>query len=116
MTLKQVADAMNRNESHPSRWENGKLVPSAEDIGALLHILNITGEERERIIQLSREMDNPDWVAPGVGKQFAALIEAERDAIEIINVEPMVIPGLLQTEVYAYSIISSWWQFGTGST
>jgi transcriptional regulator with XRE-family HTH domain len=35
LTLKQVADAMQRAESHPSRWEYGKLIPSAEDLGAL---------------------------------------------------------------------------------
>ncbi|HEY0803925.1 MAG TPA: helix-turn-helix transcriptional regulator, partial [Pseudonocardiaceae bacterium] len=107
MTLRQVADAMGRNESHPSRWENGKLVPSAEDIGALVHILGIGGDERDRIIHLAREMDNVDWVAPGIGKQLAALIEAERVAVEIVSVEPLLVPGLLQTEEYAYSIIEA---------
>ncbi|HEX9337624.1 MAG TPA: helix-turn-helix transcriptional regulator, partial [Pseudonocardiaceae bacterium] len=107
MTLRQVADAMGRHESHPSRWENGKLVPSAEDIGALVHILGIRGEERDRIIGLAREMDSVDWVAPGIGKQLAALIETERTAVEIVNVEPLLVPGLLQTEEYAYNIIEA---------
>jgi transcriptional regulator with XRE-family HTH domain len=107
MTLKQVAEAMNRNESHPSRWENGKLVPSAEDLGALLHILKITGDERESIIQLSREMGIPDWAA-AAGNQFAVLLETEREATAITNVESSVIPGLLQTEDYAYNIIMAY--------
>jgi transcriptional regulator with XRE-family HTH domain len=107
LTLKQVADALGRHESHASRWETGKLVPSAEDLGALLQILDIRGDERERIIQLAREIDSPDWVAPGISKQLAALIETERVAKEIINIEPQLIPGLLQTEDYAYRIIEA---------
>lgn len=105
--MKQVAEAIGRHESHASRWENGKLVPSAEDLGALVQILGIRGDERERLIQLAREMDSADWVAPGIGKQLAALIEAERSAFEIVSVEPLLVPGLLQTEEYAYNIIEA---------
>jgi transcriptional regulator with XRE-family HTH domain len=105
MTLRQVADAVGRAESHTSRWENGKLIPSAEDLGALLVILGISGDERERLIQLAHEIDNPDWVAAGIDKQLAALIETERIAKQIVFVEPTLVPGLLQTGEYAYSII-----------
>jgi transcriptional regulator with XRE-family HTH domain len=105
LTLKQVAEATRRAESHASRWENGHLVPTSEDLGAMLHIFDIIGEERDRVIQLKREIENPDWVAPGIGEQLAALTENERDAKTIIYVEPQLIPGLLQTEDYAYRII-----------
>jgi hypothetical protein len=62
-------------------------------------------------LQLARDAADPNWVAPGVDKQLAALIEDERTARRIVNVQPLLIPGLLQTEEYARSIM-----VGAGTT
>jgi Domain of unknown function (DUF5753) len=66
----------------------------------VLVVLRVTGEERGQLLQLARDAADPNWVVPGVAKQLAALIQDEEVATHIVNVQPLVIPGLLQTEDY----------------
>ncbi|MDV6014075.1 helix-turn-helix transcriptional regulator [Haloechinothrix sp. LS1_15] len=112
LTTTQLGKQLGRSHTHVSRWENGKLAPSAEDTAAVLGILGVTGEERDRLLDLARAAADPNWVAPGVDKQLAALREYERTASMIIDVEPMLIPGLMQTPAYARQIIT---EFGATS-
>ncbi|MEU6270795.1 Scr1 family TA system antitoxin-like transcriptional regulator [Saccharopolyspora shandongensis] len=49
-------------------------------------------------------------MAPGIDKQLAALTEYERTAQTIINIEPLMIPGLLQTYDYARHIMVAYGQ------
>jgi transcriptional regulator with XRE-family HTH domain len=105
MTVAGVAEALGYHHSTVSRWERGESMPSEADTGAFLALLGTTGEERERLIELARHDDVIDWVAPGIGKQLAALIEYEKTARTIIEVNPLLIPGLLQTREYARSIM-----------
>lgn len=90
-----------------SHWESGRRPPSAEDVAGLLGILNVTGEERDQLLQLARDASDPNWVTPGLDKQLAALIEYERTATIITEVNPLLIPGLLQTRDYAHSIMQA---------
>ena len=96
-----------RTSSHIARWENGKLIPSVEDTATLLQALGVRGEERARLLELARDARDPNWLAPGVDRQFAALTEYERTATTIINVEPLIIPGLMQTYDYARELIAA---------
>jgi hypothetical protein len=66
----------------------------------------VTGDERDRLLQLARDATDPNWVAPGVGTSPPSP-EYERTATNITNVEPLMIPGLLQTADYARSIMLS---------
>lgn len=96
-----------RTSSHIARWENGKLIPSIEDTATLLQALGVQGDERARLLDLARDARDPNWVAPGVDRQLAALTEYERTADRIVNVEPLVIPGLMQTYDYARELIAA---------
>jgi transcriptional regulator with XRE-family HTH domain len=105
MTVARLADALGYHHSTISRWERGESTPSEADTAAVLAILGITGEERDHVVDLARHDDIPDWVAPGIGKQLAALIEYERIAHTITEVNPLLIPGLLQTREYSLSLM-----------
>ncbi|MGW1679831.1 helix-turn-helix domain-containing protein [Saccharopolyspora sp. NPDC002376] len=111
MSTQALGTKLGRSHTHISRWENGKLTPSEADTGAVLGILGVTGEERERLLQLAKDAGDPNWVAPGVDRQLAALTEYERTARTITDVQPLLIPGLLQTADYARSIM-----IGSGTT
>ena len=104
MTLQQLAAQLDRSHSDISRWENGRRLPSEADTAAVLGILGVTGVERNQLLQLARDAADPNWVAPGVDKQLAAHIEDEKTALRMINVQPLIIPGLLQTEDYARAL------------
>lgn len=111
MTTHQLGRQLDRSHTHVSRWETGKLTPSETDTSAVLGILGVTGEERDRLLKLARDAGDPNWVAPGVDRQLAALTEYERTAHTIVDVQPLLIPGLLQTAEYARSIM-----IGAGAT
>jgi transcriptional regulator with XRE-family HTH domain len=88
-----------------SRWETGKRVPTSEDVATLLGALRVIGEERERLLAMTRQAQDPNWVAPGVDRQLTALIDFEQTATTIVDVSPLVMPGLLQTADYARVIM-----------
>ncbi|SRR6266567_1485637 len=104
-TVIQVAEVLGMHHSTISRWERGDTMPDEADTSALLTIYGIIGEERDRLLELARHDKTPDWVAPGIGKQLAALIDHERRAAQITEVNPLLIPGLVQTRDYAKSLM-----------
>lgn len=109
--MQQLAAQLDRSHSDISRWENGRRLPSEADSAAVLGILGVTGGERNQLLQLARDAADPNWVAPGVDKQLAAHIEDEKTALHMVNVQPLIIPGLLQTEDYARALM-----IGDGAT
>jgi transcriptional regulator with XRE-family HTH domain len=112
MTQRALASAIGRRaSSHIARWESGELSPSETDTATVLGVLRVTGSERDRLLELARAAADPNWIAPGVDKQLAALMEYERTAERITDVSPLLIPGLLQTGDYARAIM-----FGAGAT
>lgn len=90
------------------RWESGERSPRPTDVAAVLGALGVDHEVREELIELSRNSDGRHWVASGLPeqkRQLAALLELERDAARIVNVSPLLVPGLLQSSGYARAII-----------
>src|SRR5690606_18027389 len=97
---------------HPtlSYWERGARVPSPEDVAAILATLGITGEERERILDLARHASEPNWLAagvPGMSPGLAGVLDCERTATKITDWSPLLMPGLLQTSDYARVILAN---------
>lgn len=108
LTTRQLGKKLNRSGSHISRWETGKLVPSEADTATVLSVLGINeGDDRDQLLELARDAADPNWVAVGVHRHLAVLAEYERTATTITNVQPLMIPGLLQTADYARSIMLS---------
>jgi transcriptional regulator with XRE-family HTH domain len=98
-----------------SNWETCQRLPSPEDVASLLTALDIVGDskvsidaaEKERLLDLARHAAEPNWLTigmPGIPQQLAGAVESERAASAIVEWEPMVIPGLLQTADYARAI------------
>jgi Domain of unknown function (DUF5753) len=73
-------------------------------VRALLELYGVTGPERNGLIQLARDARQPGWwhsfrdVLPN---PYEVYIGLEAGAAAIRNFEPVVVPGLLQTEDYA---------------
>jgi transcriptional regulator with XRE-family HTH domain len=105
LTTRQLGQRTGRSSSHISRWETGRLIPSETDVATVLAVLGVTGLERDRLLELAHDAADPNWIAPGVDRQLAALAEYERTARTIMEVEPQLIPGLLQTGGYARAVM-----------
>ncbi len=106
LTQEKAAESLRRNRSHVSRFERGQLVPSPDDVAAMLDLYKVTGALYDHLMRMAHEAANADWIVPGVDRNFAALMAVERDARRIVNVQPLRIPGPLQTEAYARAIMA----------
>ncbi|MGH3860251.1 helix-turn-helix domain-containing protein [Actinokineospora sp.] len=108
-TLEDVCVPLGVSTSTISRLENGKREPTSEEVAAILAVLGVTGDERNRLVDLARgglgssgmvEHSNPT-------RQSRTYLGFETQASMITNFEPLLIPGLAQTPEYARAVISA---------
>jgi transcriptional regulator with XRE-family HTH domain len=110
LSARQLAIKLGVAHTTVGRWESGERGPRPTDVATVLTALGASNELREELVELSRDSDGRHWVASGLPeqqRQLAALLELERDANRIVNVSPLLIPGLLQTSGYARAIIGA---------
>jgi len=108
-TQEQVAAAMDWSLSKVIRIENGSVGISTNDLKALLRLYQVTDAERtDELVALGRAGRERSWwsgyreVAP---QSLLQLIGYESAAFVTRNFETLLVPGLLQTEEYARTII-----------
>lgn len=88
-----------------SVWEKGHRLPSVEDVSAILALLGVTGEKRDRIRTLARNAREPNWLASS--SALTGLLTFEKAATKITTWSPLLIPGLLQTPDYIRAIMEA---------
>jgi transcriptional regulator with XRE-family HTH domain len=110
LTQEQVAAAMDWSLSKLIRIENGTVGISMNDLKAILGHYKITDEGRTaELLALSRGARERSWwnTYRDIPPRLVQLIEYESAAMIIRNFQPLLIPGLLQTEEYATTTIRS---------
>jgi transcriptional regulator with XRE-family HTH domain len=100
-----LAAQLGRSHSDVSRYENGKQGMDEATLGAILGVLGVTGAELDEARELHSRISDPNWLALGVGRQLAVVREYEDSADQIVNVQPQLIPGPLQTRPYALIVM-----------
>ena len=106
-----VAAALKWSASKISRYERARTGLRPREVERLLDYYEITGQRRELLLGLAEDAAQKGWweefsdSLSGDYQQFICL-EHEATSIAIWHVD--VVPGLLQTEVYARHIISSY--------
>ena len=109
LTGKQAAQMLSWSPSFVSLLLSGKRGASELDIAAFLGVCRVKGPERDRLLALCREQDNPGWLqqhGSRMPKQLVTLIDHENKAVAISVFEAIFVPGLLQTGEYARAVIS----------
>ncbi|WP_156038279.1 helix-turn-helix domain-containing protein [Actinoalloteichus caeruleus] len=109
MSGREFAGLLGINQSTLSRIENGhSAIARTFVLGALAH-LGVADEERARILDMMRPDDDQAWLARGsaLPKALEMLIQFERSAQAIVDVSPLLVPGLLQTRAYATAVFES---------
>ena len=107
MSREEVARRLEWSTSTLFRIETGRSRPQPGNVRSLLELYGVTGAERDGLIQLTRDARQPGWwhsfrdVLPN---PYEVYIGLEAGAASIRNFEPVVVPGLLQTEEYAREI------------
>ncbi|MEV6926041.1 helix-turn-helix transcriptional regulator [Dactylosporangium sp. NPDC051485] len=97
------------SESKISRMELGRVGFKERDVADLLTLYGVDDqEERTRLLALARDANNPGWwhrfgdVLPG---WFQSYLGLEAAASLIRTYEVQFVPGLLQTQEYARSVV-----------
>ena len=104
-TQDQVATAMDWSLSKVIRIETGAVGISTNDLRALLNLYAVHDADRtEELIELARASRQTSWLSryrADITPQYLQYIEYEETASVLYMYDPLLLPGLLQTEGYA---------------
>jgi transcriptional regulator with XRE-family HTH domain len=113
MTLVEVAEKIEVNQGSLSRIENGERGTSPVLVRALLDCYGVEDSaERDDVLDLvraDREQQKPWWRKYSTvltATRYDGYLALESGAVSLANYQPMLVPGLLQTEDYARAVIS----------
>ncbi|MEU4643225.1 helix-turn-helix transcriptional regulator [Micromonospora sp. NPDC023814] len=105
LTLEQVCDRLGwASTSKLSRIELGQSRPDLADVLDLLDVYEVPPPQRESLIVIARDAATSRgwWKALGeMGERQRTYAELEAGAATIVDWQPAVVPGLLQTPAYA---------------
>jgi DNA-binding XRE family transcriptional regulator len=104
LTREEAARRLEWSTSTIFRMETGRSRPQPGNVKVLLELYGVSTAERDGLIQLTRDARKPGWwhtfrdVLPD---PYSVYIGLEAGAASIRDFEPIVVPGLLQTEEYS---------------
>ncbi|MGH3769398.1 MAG: helix-turn-helix domain-containing protein [Pseudonocardiaceae bacterium] len=102
-TQTDVGEAIGRSHATLVNWERGKTKISKSDLVCLLAELRAPVGVRKGLEQLREEAGQGagQWVVYGLPDWLRPFVSFEEDAVAETTFQPVIIPGLLQTEDYA---------------
>jgi transcriptional regulator with XRE-family HTH domain len=103
----RLAEQLDWTPSHISRSEAGKRRVTDVDAG---HYLGMCGVSRRELLEVLKVVNEPDEYRlqlhqGGIADELRTLIFLESTANEIFTVEPIYMPGILQTAGYARALL-----------
>ncbi|MFC4020175.1 helix-turn-helix domain-containing protein [Micromonospora sp. GCM10011542] len=111
LTLEQVCDRLGwASTSKLSRIELGQSRPDLADVLDLLDIYQVPPPTRDALIVIARDAATSRgwWKALGeMGERQRTYAELEAGAASIVEYQPAVVPGLLQTPAYARARVAA---------
>jgi transcriptional regulator with XRE-family HTH domain len=106
LTIDQVAERMDCSASKISRLETGQTGSSPRDVRDILALYEVGPAELEELLEVAKETRQRGWWQQQGAVLTSAFIGFEAAAQQIRSYEAQCIPGLLQTEEYARSLIA----------
>ncbi|MEU3166658.1 helix-turn-helix transcriptional regulator [Streptosporangium sp. NPDC006930] len=110
LTRGEVAERIGSTDTTVWRYETGQSRPRPSDVSALTEVYGVTGEARDSLIQMAVEARRRSWWHPhrqALKPGFDSYIGLEAEASLVRSYEPLVVPGLMQTEPYARAVIEA---------
>lgn len=111
LSLDTVAAVLDWSPNTLSRLERGlRPETTPEEVSALLAAMKVMGDDRVRIMRLAHSRPNPglwegiDSKTTDHGRMYQSF---EAKAKKITSVEPLMVPGLLQTADYCRAVLTA---------
>lgn len=110
LTLDDAGKQVSRSISWVSRIESGEIKVRPGDVLELLQAYNLPleNDQARALMALARRVRDTGWWSRlnTLPSRYATYIAYESEATSLRNFEPVLVPGLLQTEAYARAVIS----------
>lgn len=110
LRLEELAELCGWSRATLGRIEVGTKTPTETEIAIILGTLGVRGRERTRLFELARNAHQSHWWEVGstsLPSQLVALVDFERMATKITDVQLALVPGLLQTADYARAVVGA---------
>jgi transcriptional regulator with XRE-family HTH domain len=105
MTVEEVAARMEVSPAKISRIETAARGVSLADVRYLCDVYQVSAEERDRLLALTRESKRRSWWQQyGLPELLSTYVGLEDAAVAIHQYETSLVPPLLQTEDYARAL------------
>jgi transcriptional regulator with XRE-family HTH domain len=105
LTIDQVAEKLDLSASTISRLETAQTTVRRGDVRELLDIYEVTGTQREELLQLAGQSRQQPWWQEYKDLPNAGAADFEAQAAVIRQYSALLVPGLLQTEAYAREVL-----------
>ncbi|MEO3809649.1 helix-turn-helix transcriptional regulator [Sphaerisporangium sp. B11E5] len=107
LTMEQVSDRLGWSITKISRIETCKVGVTPKDVGRLVGLYGLSPVKFDEIMELARDAQKKGWwqAYGDLPSEYATYIGLEAEAASIRCYAPEIIPGLIQTEDYARSVI-----------
>jgi transcriptional regulator with XRE-family HTH domain len=104
-TIDQVAERLACSASKISRIETGQSGISPREVRDIVAAYGVDGARAEVLVEMAREAKQRGWWQLYGQVLTGAYVGLEAAAAEIRSYEPLVVPGLLQTEDYTRAMV-----------
>jgi transcriptional regulator with XRE-family HTH domain len=105
LTIDEVGEKLECSASKISRIETGHVGVTPRDARDMLELYGIMGDEQDALVQLAREARKRGWWYPYNELFTGSFVGLETDAKTLRAYQALLVPGLLQTERYARTVI-----------
>ena len=106
-TTIEVGKSLRRTASQISKYENGHTLCAYAELTTMLLLYNATPEESAEVVSLWEDAKQDTTRiahSSAVPAKFRAFLRAEADAVSVRELQPICVPGLLQTADYAAAV------------
>jgi hypothetical protein len=111
MTAEAAGAALGWSKAKVSRYELARSGLKPADVESLLDVYGVRGGYRDRLLALAREATQKGWweaYSDVLPEEHLTFISLEAEATSVLQWQITVVPGLLQTEQYAWHVFSGY--------